>query len=420
MPGRPSSSPQQHLLPSSPPRKPDGEGLSRKTGAEMSRPNAVLVRTRVSEWPASERPCGKLLNAGPSALSDAEVLSVLIGRGTRLGKKVITSVDIGRELLRRFETSRGISDRPVRELTEIPGIGPQTAARLAAAIELGRRIESGRAGARVQVCNPEEAAMQEEIACVEARDEITPALLAILREHVIGDTREKHWGPDDPRWYRMVHAGLLLMHFREADALPLFVREYRQATHDSFNEWFGNRLHLYGPAAVDPLIDLLHDEGTSAPMEEAPRAERRRSRLVRLARSAHRYAHVGSKRIGGAHGRVERPGGGRRVLSFPPDGRIAGFETTEQAARRAFQRLGTPQLHGVPQRHGPLWDDSFQRDRASWYSPAFRRYVGADEAPRPRTDGRLTRRGFRRGTGASRAARFKRHAVLKAFTPHPA
>ena len=274
MPGRPSSSPQQHLLPSSSPRKPDGEGFSRKTGMETSRPNAALVRTQVSAWPASERPCEKLPSAGPSALSDAEVLSVLIGRGTRLGEEVITSVDPGRELLRRFETSHGISDRPVRELTEIPGIGPQTAARLAAAIELGRRIESGRAGARVQVGNPEEAAMQEEIACVEARDEITPALLAILREHVIGDTREKHWGTDDPRWYRMVHAGLLLMHFREADALPLFVRKYRQATHDSFNEWFGKRLRLYEPAAVDPLIDLLHDEGASAPMGEAPRAER--------------------------------------------------------------------------------------------------------------------------------------------------
>jgi len=117
-----------------------------------------FVRTQVSEWPDGERPWQKLLSAGPSVLSDAEVLSVLIGRGTRLGEEVITSVDIGRELLQRFETPTGISDRPVLELTALPGIGKQTAARLAAAIELGRRIESGRAGERVQVCNPEDVA----------------------------------------------------------------------------------------------------------------------------------------------------------------------------------------------------------------------------------------------------------------------
>ena len=96
--------------------------------------------------------------------------------------------------------------------------------------------------------------------CVQARDAIIPALLAILREDIIADTREKHWGEDDPRWYRMIHAGLLLLHFREEDALPLFVREYRQSTLDRFNEWFENKLRLYGPPAVEPLTDLLHDE----------------------------------------------------------------------------------------------------------------------------------------------------------------
>jgi len=123
-----------------------------------STPEDAFVRTQVSQWPDGERPWQKLLNAGPSALSDAEVLSVLIGRGTRLGEDVITSVDIGRELLRRFETPAGISDRPVLELTSVPGIGKQTAARLTAAIELGRRIESGRAEERVQVCNPKAVA----------------------------------------------------------------------------------------------------------------------------------------------------------------------------------------------------------------------------------------------------------------------
>jgi DNA repair protein RadC len=141
----PSSSTATPSAPASPPEP---------TGAARG----SFVRTQVSEWPDGERPWQKLLSAGPGVLSNAEILSVLIGRGTRLGEEVITSVDIGRELLRRFETPAGISDRPVLELTALPGIGKQTAARLAAAIELGRRIESGRAGKRVQVCNPEDVA----------------------------------------------------------------------------------------------------------------------------------------------------------------------------------------------------------------------------------------------------------------------
>ena len=131
---------------------------SQEANGPSSLPNGAFVRTQVSEWPEGERPWQKLLSAGPDALSDAEVLSVLIGRGTRQDGAVITSVDIGRELLHRFETLQDISDRPVRELTGIPGIGQQTAARLAAAIELGRRVESGRAGKRVQVCNPDDVA----------------------------------------------------------------------------------------------------------------------------------------------------------------------------------------------------------------------------------------------------------------------
>jgi hypothetical protein len=42
--------------------------------------------------------------------------------------------------------------------------------------------------------------------------------------------------------------------------LHLLVREYRQSTVDRFNEWFENKLRLYGPSTVGPLTDLLHDD----------------------------------------------------------------------------------------------------------------------------------------------------------------
>lgn len=132
------------------------------TSPESARPKALqaspLVRTQVSNWPKRDQPWRRLLAAGPSSLSDSELLSILIGRGMRQGDEIITSVDIARELLRRCENLYGIAVRPTIEQTEVPGIGDQTAARIAAAVELGRRIESQRQGERVQVCSPEDVA----------------------------------------------------------------------------------------------------------------------------------------------------------------------------------------------------------------------------------------------------------------------
>ncbi len=95
-------------------------------------------------------------------------------------------------------------------------------------------------------------------ACLERPGELTPGLLDLLQEDV--ETRNPPWKQGDPRWYRMIHAGLLLIHFREEAALPLVVEEYRRSDADAFNEWFTNKLRLYGPPAVPPLTDLLHDE----------------------------------------------------------------------------------------------------------------------------------------------------------------
>lgn len=58
----------------------------------------------------------------------------------------------------------------------------------------------------------------------------------------------------------MVHAGLLLLKARDEDALPVFVQGFRRTDIDPFGEWFGEKLRLYGPAAVPALTELLHDE----------------------------------------------------------------------------------------------------------------------------------------------------------------
>jgi DNA repair protein RadC len=86
----------------------------------------------ISDWPVAERPRERLLEKGAQALSDAELLAVVLRTGMR-GK---SAVELGRELLLRF---KGIAGLFGADLSEVKGLGPAKRAQFAAAIELARR-----------------------------------------------------------------------------------------------------------------------------------------------------------------------------------------------------------------------------------------------------------------------------------------
>jgi DNA repair protein RadC len=89
----------------------------------------------IKDWPCSERPREKLLRHGAVALSDAELLALFLGTGTR----GLSAVAVARELLRTHDGLRGILERPAPEICGQRGLGPAKYARLQAALELGRR-----------------------------------------------------------------------------------------------------------------------------------------------------------------------------------------------------------------------------------------------------------------------------------------
>jgi DNA repair protein RadC len=95
------------------------------------------VKRSVKHWPEGERPRERLMAHGPAALSDAQLLAIIIRNG-RAGR---TAVDVGRELLERFESLAGIEQAGIREICDVGGIGPAKAAEIKAAIELGRRYQ---------------------------------------------------------------------------------------------------------------------------------------------------------------------------------------------------------------------------------------------------------------------------------------
>jgi DNA repair protein RadC len=89
----------------------------------------------ITRWPATERPRERLLAKGPDALSDAQLLAILL----RTGRRDSSAVEVALELLRRVGGLSGLAHCGNEELCAIPGVGPAKVAQLKAAIELGRR-----------------------------------------------------------------------------------------------------------------------------------------------------------------------------------------------------------------------------------------------------------------------------------------
>ena len=89
----------------------------------------------ITDWPTAERPREKLLERGPAALSDAELLAIFLRTG-RSGK---TAVDLARDLLTSFGSLRGLLTADQATVCAASGLGIAKYAQLAAALELGRR-----------------------------------------------------------------------------------------------------------------------------------------------------------------------------------------------------------------------------------------------------------------------------------------
>jgi len=93
----------------------------------------------VKEWDEKDRPREKLLDQGAQALSDAELLAILIGSGTTEE----TAVDVTRRILGGVGGRlRQLGRLSCKELCTYKGIGPAKAISIIAACELGRRREA--------------------------------------------------------------------------------------------------------------------------------------------------------------------------------------------------------------------------------------------------------------------------------------
>jgi DNA repair protein RadC len=91
---------------------------------------------RIKEMPSSERPRERFLALGPEALSNAELVAILL----RTGLKGTNAVQIGTQLLGKYGSLQALAGASHEELQEVRGVGRDKAVTLAAAFALARKM----------------------------------------------------------------------------------------------------------------------------------------------------------------------------------------------------------------------------------------------------------------------------------------
>lgn len=118
---------------------------------------------KIKALPENERPVEKIVRRGTSALSNSELLAILLGSGV----KDKSAIGLAEDIISR--DAKGISylaESSAQELMSVKGVGQSKAARLMAAVELGKRIS---------------AAPKEQRACIESSEDIAKMFIEDMR-----------------------------------------------------------------------------------------------------------------------------------------------------------------------------------------------------------------------------------------------
>lgn len=144
---------------------------------------------RIMDLHESDRPRERLASLGPQALSNAELIAILL----RVGVRGESAVAVGQRLLNKFGGLSGLHRAPFEELVDQYGLGEAKASQIKAAIELGRRLTLESPEERPAINSPADAAalVQYEMSALE--QEHLRVLLLDRRNRVM-DTAEVYKG----------------------------------------------------------------------------------------------------------------------------------------------------------------------------------------------------------------------------------
>lgn len=121
----------------------------------MTEPSSHLKPIyRISDLQESDRPRERLENLGAQALTNAELIAILL----RVGVKGENAVEVGQRLLQKFGGLHGLHRAPFKELMAQHGMGEAKASQIKAAIELGRRLTIESPDEKISINSPADAA----------------------------------------------------------------------------------------------------------------------------------------------------------------------------------------------------------------------------------------------------------------------
>jgi len=120
----------------------------------MSDENRAPYRPTIHELPASERPRERLQHRGAAALSNAELLAIVLRTGVG-GENVL---NMAQRLLSTYGGLAGLARASFGELAREHGMGTAKTAQVQAALELGRRLLIASPDERPQITSPADAA----------------------------------------------------------------------------------------------------------------------------------------------------------------------------------------------------------------------------------------------------------------------
>ncbi len=152
-----------------------------RTVKKVSEPS--LYHSKITDWPKDERPREKLMHRGTAALSDAELLAILI----RTGAGRITAVDLAKTLLTDFRSVEHLATRTVQDLRQYKGVGEAKSISLIAAFELGRRVASARGSEKLQISSPEDVFKVYAPLVRDLQQEVFKVLLLDSANHLLRD-----------------------------------------------------------------------------------------------------------------------------------------------------------------------------------------------------------------------------------------
>ncbi len=145
---------------------------------------------RIADLPDSDKPRERLEALGPGALSNAELLAILL----RVGMKGVSVVRLAERMLAQLGGLPGLHRASFSDLKNIKGIGQAKAAQLQAALELGRRIVSASPGERVTIKSPADAANLLMYQLAPLEQEYLFVILLDTRNRVMGQPIEVYHG----------------------------------------------------------------------------------------------------------------------------------------------------------------------------------------------------------------------------------